>query len=447
MFENYLVSAKQLARFQNGPLAEERHRYMDYLEREGRSRGRLQMINSRLLAIACEIDPSSQRLYSSDELKAISEAWLSGLQFKGRNDHRGHIAKTEFHFIASAWLGFLGRLTPPVDDQPYSAQIHAFVAHLNSELGYSAATQCNRRQSLEPFMRWLSANNTTLAEVSAKNITAYFTSAAGRWCRTTVSQHVQSLRSFFRYAAKQGWCPMGIAETIDAPRLYIHEHLPQGPPWTDVQKLLESSVGESIRQIRQRCFLLLLAVYGLRAGEVCHLTLEDLDWTQDKLHIRRPKQRKSQTYPLTPTVGNAILDYLRVRPQSPQRQLFLTLKQPYRRLSVIGFSTLVMKEQKAVGLKLRQYGPHVLRHSCATHLLAEGFSLKEFGDHLGHVSAAATKIYAKVDLKGLREVSSLSLSGLDAFVQRCEQAETPFYEAGDLLALRKVARVSLEGLL
>jgi hypothetical protein len=88
-----------------------------------------------------------------------------------------------------------------------------------------------------------------------------------------------------------------------------------------------------------------------------------------------------------------------------------------------------------------------LRHSCATHLLAEGFSLKEVGDHLGHVSAAATKIYAKVDLKGLREVSSLSLSGLDAFVQRCEQAETPFYEAGDLLALRKVARVSLEGLL
>ena len=70
-----------------------------------------------------------------------------------------------------------------------------------------------------------------------------------------------------------------------------------------------------------------------------------------------------------------------------------------------------------------------------------------FSSLLGHVSAAATRIYAKVDIKGLREVSSFSLSGLDTFVQRCEQAETPFYNAGDLVALRKVAGVSLEGLL
>ena len=229
--------------------------------------------------------------------------------------------------------------------------------------------------------------------------------------------------------------------------MYIHENLPQGPSWADVQKLLESSTGESIRQIRQRCFLLLLAGYGLRAGEVCHLALDDFDWTQDKIHIRRPKQRKSQTYPLTSTVGNAILDYLRLRPRSPHRQIFLTLKQPYRRLSIEGFSTLIVKQQKAVGLKLRQYGPHDLRHSCATHLLAEGFSLKEVGDHLGHDSAAATRIYAKVDLNGLRKVSSFSLSGLDAFVQSCEQSETPFFATGDLLALREVARVSLEGLL
>jgi site-specific recombinase XerD len=447
MFEKYLITAKQLARYNNAPLAEERLRYMNHLEQEGRGRSRLEGINARLLAIAWEINPSSEHLYSSDDLKAISLVWHSKLAFKGKNEHCAHIAKTEFHFIASGWLEFLGRMKPVVDDKPNSAQVNAFVAYIEHDLGYAEATRWNRRRTLEPFMQWLAANDTELTEVSPRNITAYFTSTSGRWGRTTVSQHVQSLRSFFRYAAKQGWCRMGIAETIDAPRLYIHEHLPQGPPWTDVQKLLESSGGESIRQLRQRCFLLLLAVYGLRAGEVCHLKLEDIDWTQDKLHIRRPKQRKSQTYPLTSTVGNAILDYLSVRPQSPQRQVFLTLKQPYRRLSVGGFSTLIMKQQKAMGLKLRQYGPHVLRHSSATHLLAEGFSLKEIGDHRGHVSAAATRIYAKVDIKGLREVSSFSLSGLDTFVQRCEQAETPFYNAGDLVALRKVAGISLEGLL
>jgi integrase/recombinase XerD len=447
MFEKYLITPKQQARYDNGPLATERLRYMNHLEQEGRGHSRLTAINARLLAIASEIDPSSARQYSSDELRRISEAWHSKLSFKGKTDQSAHIAKTEFHFVASGWLEFLGRMKPLIDNKPNSAQVNAFVAYLEHDLGYAEATRSNRRRTLEPFMHWLAANNTKLTEVSSRDITSYFTSANGRWGRTTVSQHVQSLRSFFRYAAKQGWCSNGIAETIDAPRLYIHENLPQGPSWAEVQKLLESSAGESIRQIRQRCFLVLLAVYGLRAGEVCHLRLEDLDWTQDKIHIRRPKQCKSQTYPLTSTLGNALLNYLRVRPQSPHREIFLTLKQPYRRLSVGGFSTLVMKQQKAVGLKLRQYGSHVLRHSCATHLLAEGFSLKEVGDHLGHDSAAATRIYAKVDLNGLRKVSCFSLFGLDAFVQSCEQSETPFYDVGDPVALREVARLSLEGLL
>jgi site-specific recombinase XerD len=57
-------------------------------------------------------------------------------------------------------------------------------------------------------------------------------------------------------------------------------------------------------------------------------------------------------------------------------------------------------------------GAHGLRHACATHLLREGFSLKQVGDQLGHRSALATSLYAKVDLKGLRDVAELSLGRL-----------------------------------
>jgi integrase/recombinase XerD len=53
-----------------------------------------------------------------------------------------------------------------------------------------------------------------------------------------------------------------------------------------------------------------------------------------------------------------------------------------------------------------------LRHACAGHLVEEGFSLKEIGDHLGHRSSSATRIYAKVDLPGLREVATFDLGGL-----------------------------------
>ncbi|MER9250051.1 tyrosine-type recombinase/integrase [Mesorhizobium sp. M0590] len=57
-------------------------------------------------------------------------------------------------------------------------------------------------------------------------------------------------------------------------------------------------------------------------------------------------------------------------------------------------------------------GPHGLRHACATHLVAQGLSLKEIGDHLGHRSAFATRTYARVDLAGLREVGASDLGGL-----------------------------------
>jgi len=72
-----------------------------------------------------------------------------------------------------------------------------------------------------------------------------------------------------------------------------------------------------------------------------------------------------------------------------------------------------------VGARLRSmqvssphYGPHALRHACATRLLAAGLSLKEIGDQLGHTAPNTTRIYAKVDLTGLREVADFDMGGV-----------------------------------
>ncbi len=67
---------------------------------------------------------------------------------------------------------------------------------------------------------------------------------------------------------------------------------------------------------------------------------------------------------------------------------------------------------RSFGAKSPHFGPHALRHACATHLLASGFSLKEIGDHLGHRQPNTTRIYAKVDLAGLRQVANFSLEEL-----------------------------------
>jgi integrase/recombinase XerD len=119
----------------------------------------------------------------------------------------------------------------------------------------------------------------------------------------------------------------------------------------------------------------------------------------------------------TPHGRNAIVKYLRnVRPRCCSRCLFLTLRKPYRSM-IRGASSAIAGRIRALGCRLPHYGPHSLRHACATHLLDEGFSLKEIGDHLGHRSARSTQIYAKVERGKLAEVAGVKLSSLTDYLR------------------------------
>lgn len=104
---------------------------------------------------------------------------------------------------------------------PCNQYLRAFLTYLKQERGFADSTIVNRRRSLTPFLAWLARTSVPLSEVSPTTISAYFTSAVGgRWKRTSVSFHVQSLCSFFRYARSRSWCAADIAAFIDAPRLY-----------------------------------------------------------------------------------------------------------------------------------------------------------------------------------------------------------------------------------
>jgi site-specific recombinase XerD len=98
---------------------------------------------------------------------------------------------------------------------PYDHHLQEFLTSLKHDRGFADATIVNRERSLKPFSAWLVAEGVPLSNVSPVVITKYFTHAvASRWKRTTVSFHVQSLRSFFRYASGRGWCSAGIAESV-----------------------------------------------------------------------------------------------------------------------------------------------------------------------------------------------------------------------------------------
>jgi site-specific recombinase XerD len=233
------------------------------------------------------------------------------------------------------------------------------------------------------------------------------------YTRAAIRTYADSLKAFFRYAERRGWCAAGIAEAITAPRIYREEGLPSGPSWKDVRRLLKSVNTCNPKDIRDRAILILLATYGLRAGEVRQLRLDDIDWEHELISLRRPKLRLAVKYPLSRPVGEAILRYLReVRPRGKSRSLFLTLRPPRQAFSSGGLWAVVGHRVRRLGIVVAHPGPHCLRHACATHLLAQGLSLKQIGDHLGHRSTLATRIYAKVDLASLRAVADFDLGGL-----------------------------------
>ena len=156
---------------------------------------------------------------------------------------------------------------------------------------------------------------------------------------------------------------------------------------------------------------MLLAVYGLRSSEVVGLRLEDFDWEREVLTVAHGKRQKPRTYPLCRPVGDAVLRYLReVRPVSGRREVFLTLRAPFRPLPWGGLGQAVSRRLHALGVTLPMTSR--MPSALATHLLAQGLSLKEIGDHLGHQSPETTRIYAKVDLVGLRAVGDFDLEDL-----------------------------------
>jgi site-specific recombinase XerD len=378
------------------------------------ARATLQHYAQELLVVAERIDITIGEAIGSSAIEAAADRWAR--EQHQRQRVRGlRWSRTLFVQTATDWLRFLGRLEVPKPKLvPFADRLADFAAYRRDERGLSPATIRNQSWHVNKFLCRLGEQHRSFDSVSLEDVDTFLaTNGKQAWCRVSVATSAKALRAFFRHAAIRGWCSTSIAAGIEGPRLFQQEGLPVGPPWQDVQRLIDSTSSDTARDIRDRAILILLATYGFRSGEVTGLRLEDVNWEREIISIARPKQRRAQEYPLVGEAGEAILRYLQqARPRCTLREIFLTSKGPFRRLSHGALYHLVSKRLGALGIHVPRRGPYSLRHACAGHLVAEGFSLKEIGDHLGHRSAYATRIYAKVDLIGLREVANFDLGGL-----------------------------------
>jgi integrase/recombinase XerD len=417
MFNNLFTSPKTVDRYSNGPLFEERVRYLAHCTSQGSTRSSLRLIAQHQLILIDYLHLQEADSISVKQIHAAADLWV-GRQPQPHTHNATDYRYGRWRFISDAkqWLRFMGRLqTVEVARRPYADLIEGFADHMLQEQGLSEYTVRIRCWHVEQFLQRFWDRHRSFDEVTIADIDAAVARKGSQdgYARTSIQNCINSLRAFFRYAEQRGWCRPGLAAAIMSVHLFADEGLPKGPAWTDVQLLLADTNSDHPKDIRDHAIIMLFAVYGMRVGEVRGLKLEDLDWEKEVIHLSRPKPRRRPSYPFLYTVGEAILRYLRqARPRTSRREVFLTVKAPFRALSSGSLYDIVSDRLRALGVSLPHYGPHSLRHACATRLLAEGLSMKEIGDHLGHRKADTTRVYAKVDMAGLRQVSDFDLGGL-----------------------------------
>ena len=231
-----------------------------------------------------------------------------------------------------------------------------------------------------------------------------------RSTETVSAKHAQNivaaLRSFFRFLYQRGLTANDLSPSALTVANWRLSELPRFLESEQVECLLKSCNQDTLIGQRDYAILLLLARLGLRAGEVVHMTLDDIDWEVGEL-ILHGKSRWQERFPLPQDVGEALVKYLiHGRPRCSTRRVFIRIRAPLKGFSSsVAICNVVRRALVRVKLNPTFKGSHLLRHSLATRMLREGASLSEIGDILRHQKVNTTQIYAKVDLVTLRALA------------------------------------------
>lgn len=413
MFNQLFARPAAVARHRAARYSTERERYLRHLASQHYAPTSVRRAAHDLLAIVLQTDLLRRRRVTAALIREATER-RSSLRYGCQQRSSVHVRES-LRRTASAWMAFLGKLA--VDPQPVtrdSVVLKRFETFLRDERGLALSTIERCCWHAGRLLAHLARAGRPLRQIRLDDIDSYMSVlTTSGWQRSSLSGVADSVRSFLRFAQSRRLCAPGLADGVAAPRIYADERLPEGVDWGTVTRLIASSGGDSAWDIRDRALFLLLSDYGLRCSEIQALRLDDIDWDNDTISVRRPKQRHTQQYPLEAITGQAILRYFReARPRTECRHVFLNLLAPTRPITRISIHHAVRKRLRVLGLHGPRRGPHALRHACARRLLANGFTFKQVGDHLGHRSSAATRIYAKVDLDSLREVAEIDLRGV-----------------------------------
>ena len=298
-----------------------------------------------------------------------------------------------------------------------SRAIDSFQAYVADERRFSPRTVLAYRTDLDRFAEFWekdfaneNAGKTALAKIDTLAVRSYLAHLhRARLSNRSLARHLSTLRSFFRWACREGHLEKNPARGLPSPR--IPRTLPRALTLPDTERLLESGGGdETLLPGRERALFELLYATGLRVSEAAGLDLEDVDFSARLVRVTG-KGSRERIVPFGETAAEALRGYLPVRASlrrdveddDPESGEPLFVNARGGRLTTRSMARLLKRRLRAAGLP-EEISPHALRHTFATHLLQAGADLRAIQELLGHASLSTTQKYTHLDAARLREV-------------------------------------------
>jgi integrase/recombinase XerC len=277
-----------------------------------------------------------------------------------------------------------------------------FLHYLRDEKDASVHTLRNYRIDLVSFSSYFGPSFEPAA-ITPLDLRSYLSSLYEKNARTSIARRLAALRSFYKFLFRKGLVANDLGESVPLPR--AEKRLPRHLSLEEIDRLLGAPEAGSALGLRNRAILELLYSTGLRVAELAALDLAgfaSMPAEEGGTISVLGKGKKERLVVCGAAARKAVAAYIERReefgPEEDESALFLNSRGG--RLTVRSIERIVEATAKVAGLP-SDVTPHTLRHSFATHLLANGADLRLIQELLGHSSLSTTQKYTHLELEQL----------------------------------------------
>ena len=286
-----------------------------------------------------------------------------------------------------------------------SGQFYGFLDYLLIDRMLAENTIRSYEFDLQSFSQFLTEQGLKVQGVTKSDLQQYLASLYDMgFATTTVSRHLSAIRTFYNYLLMEGQIKASPCELIESPKL--PKNLPTVLNLEEVTKLLDSFVGNTPADIRNKAMVELLYASGMRVSELLNLDLADLYLEMGFVQCMG-KGNKERIVPIGEVATAALEIYLQqsrkefLKENTKTDALFIN--RLGTRMSRQGFWKILKQQASLAGIS-KEISPHKLRHSFATHLIENGADLRIVQELLGHADIATTQIYTHISRSHLTNV-------------------------------------------